>query len=174
MDEFKGGEDLEDFVDEGGRHGDDEVAAWFEESGATGGEGLMGVGGEVLENGEHGDGVEDFAGGHVLGEEAGEEFEAISESDFFESGIDAEAIVGEVRDLAEHHAVDAPDIENACAVGDEGAGFADAVVLEKAIEESHGWMAVARWRFRGRFVDGEGVSEGSNFFEDGEDGENCQ
>jgi hypothetical protein len=134
----------------------------------------MGVGGEVLENGEHGDGVEDFAGGHVLGEEAGEEFEAISESDFFESGIDAEAIFGEVRDLAEHHAVDAPDIENACAVGDEGAGFADAVVLEKAIEESHGWMAVEWWTFRGRFVDGEGVSEGSNFFEDGEDGENCQ
>jgi len=134
----------------------------------------MGVGGEVLENGEHGDGVEDFAGGHVLGEEAGEEFEAISESDFFESGIDAEAIFGEVRDLAEHHAVDASDIENACAVGDEGAGFADAVVLEKAIEESHGWMAVEWWTFRGRFVDGEGVSEGSNFFEDGEDGENCQ
>ena len=146
MDEFKGGEDLEDFVDEGGRHGDDEVAAWFEESGATGGEGLMGFGGEVLENGEHGDGVEDFVGGHVLGEEAGEEFKAFSESDFFEGGIDAEAIFGEVRDLAEHHAVDASDIENACAVGDEGAGFADAVVLEKAIEESHGWMAVGRWR----------------------------
>lgn len=160
MDEFKGGEDLEDFVDEGGRHGDDDPAAWFEKSGATGGEGLMGVGGEVLENGEHGDGVEDFAGGHVLGEVAGDEFKAFSESDFFEGGIDAEAIFGEVRDLAEHHAVDASDIENACAVGDEGAGFADAVVLEKAIEESHGWMAVARWRFRGRFK-GE---RGSDFF----------
>src|SRR3974377_202460 len=68
MDEAQGEEDFEDVIDEGGGGGEDQEAAGLEEFDAAGLEGGVFGGGEMFEDGEHGDGVEGFQGGLGLGE----------------------------------------------------------------------------------------------------------
>ena len=103
-----------------------------------GGERGLGVGRDVLQNGQHGDGVEGAVVGQAIGEEARQQAVGADLGGGGQVGVEAHA-VGQAGDgPVEGPARGAADVADAAAGGQVGADHADPPALEHPVDGLHG------------------------------------